>query len=82
MFTTLKKALMGKPVLRNPDFKQPFTLQTDASDVGLRAVLSQTSEDGEKNPNIEREEKYGRRKGGQWPHYFIRTAMGAIAQQV
>ena len=48
-FTTLKKALMNKPVLRNPDFQKPFMLQTDASDVGLGAVLSQ-SDDGEEHP--------------------------------
>ena len=49
-FIMLKKALMDKPVLRNPDFQRPFTLQTDASDVGLGAVLSQTDDVGEEHP--------------------------------
>ena len=30
--------------LQNPDFNRPFQLQTDASDVGVRAVLSQGGE--------------------------------------
>ena len=39
-FPTLKKSLMNKPVLRNRDFQKSFMLQTDVSDVGLVAVLS------------------------------------------
>ncbi|KAL2084848.1 hypothetical protein ACEWY4_020366 [Coilia grayii] len=37
----LKAALCHDPVLQSPDFSQPFTLQTDASGVGLGAVLLQ-----------------------------------------
>uniref|UniRef100_K7G546 ribonuclease H n=1 Tax=Pelodiscus sinensis TaxID=13735 RepID=K7G546_PELSI len=40
-FKDLKNALCGNPVLIAPDFKKEFILQTDASEVGLGAVLSQ-----------------------------------------
>lgn len=40
-FLDLKSALCHDPVLQSPDFTQPFTLQTDASGVGLGAVLLQ-----------------------------------------
>lgn len=46
----LKDAITQVPVLRAPDFSQPFLLQTDDSDVGLGAVLSQVSSDGEEHP--------------------------------
>lgn len=40
-FNSLKLALTQSPVLRNPDFEQPFIIQTDASLTGLGAVLVQ-----------------------------------------
>ncbi|XP_076299573.1 uncharacterized protein LOC143218325 [Lasioglossum baleicum] len=40
-FQTLKDKLVTTPVLACPDFEQPFTLQTDASDHGLGVVLIQ-----------------------------------------
>ncbi|KAI2645215.1 Retrovirus-related Pol polyprotein from transposon 17.6 [Labeo rohita] len=43
-FVRIKTALTSSPVLRAPDFSCPFLLQTDASDTGLGAVLSQIQE--------------------------------------
>lgn len=40
-FTELKKRLSSSPILGFPDFEQPFTIQTDASNVGIGAVLIQ-----------------------------------------
>ena len=40
-FELLKKDLINAVMLKNPDFSKPFQLQTDASYVGVGAVLSQ-----------------------------------------
>ena len=37
-FDTLKKALTTEPVLQGPNFTKQFTVQTDASDVGIGGV--------------------------------------------
>ena len=37
----LKQTLLTNPIVRNPDFSKVFILQTDASEVGVGAVLSQ-----------------------------------------
>lgn len=43
-FHALKEALCRYPVLRLPDFDQPFIVQTDASDTGIGAILLQEHE--------------------------------------
>ena len=48
-FEALKSKLVCSPVLKLPDIKQPFILRTDASDIGIAAVLLQEVE-GEKFP--------------------------------
>lgn len=40
-FNTCKNLLINAPILQYPDFKKPFILTTDASNVALGAVLSQ-----------------------------------------
>ena len=49
-FTELKRRLCSEPILKSPDFDRPFVLQTDASDRGIGAVLSQTDADGLEHP--------------------------------
>ena len=45
-FEILKMKCMMVPVLAFADFEKPFLLETDASSLGLRAVLSQKQDDG------------------------------------
>lgn len=50
-FKDLKSAISSDSVLYSPDFDVPFILQTDASGVGLGAVLLQDI-DGERHPTV------------------------------
>ena len=64
-FQKLKNCLCSTPVLRSPDFDRTFIVQTDASNRGVGAVLSQVGEDGTDHPIayysrklLPREERY------------------------
>lgn len=45
-FESLRNKLITAPILAFPDYSREFTLDTDASDTGIGAVLSQVQEDG------------------------------------
>jgi hypothetical protein len=49
VFQALKDALCSHPVLVTPDFLRNLLVQTDTSDTGVGAILSQEQE-GEENP--------------------------------
>jgi len=49
-FQELKKRISEPPILRLPDVTQKFILQTDASHIGIGAVLHQEDSAGEKRP--------------------------------
>lgn len=49
-FSNVKAILMSEPVLVAPDFKKPFKLAVDASDVGCGAVLLQEDSAGVEHP--------------------------------
>lgn len=49
-FKTLKTRLCSQPSLKRPDINREFISQTDATDRGVGAVLSQKDEDGIKHP--------------------------------
>jgi RNase H-like domain found in reverse transcriptase/Reverse transcriptase (RNA-dependent DNA polymerase) len=54
-FETLRRAMMDKPVLQQPDFTKPFFLLTDALAYGMGAILSQ--EGGTTDQNTTRKPK-------------------------
>ncbi|KAJ1204129.1 hypothetical protein NDU88_007910 [Pleurodeles waltl] len=50
-FLTLKKAFSTAPILAHPDTEHPFIVEADASDIAIRAVLSQLNkETGQLHP--------------------------------
>ena len=64
-FRHLKQLLCSTPILKSPNFDKQFILQTDASDRGVGAVLSQKDDNNEEHPVaywskklLPREQKY------------------------
>ena len=49
-FDHLKQILIDAPVLAFPNFDREFILETDASGVGLGAILAQKQQDGTVRP--------------------------------
>ena len=49
-FCKLKELLVTPPILRVAQPSKPYVLQTDASEKGLGAVLSQAAQDGTEHP--------------------------------
>ena len=49
-FEMFKRACLEAPVLAFADFNKPFFLETNASKLGLGAVLSQKQTDGHYHP--------------------------------
>ena len=49
-FAKLKESLCESPILKSPDFSKQFLLQTDASNRGAGAVLSQLDDSGHDRP--------------------------------
>lgn len=47
-FRAIKEKLISAPVMANPDFNLPFTVQTDASDHAIAGVLTQVQHGQEK----------------------------------
>ncbi|GFX77512.1 retrovirus-related Pol polyprotein from transposon 297 [Trichonephila clavipes] len=57
-FRELKGKLIDKPVLYAPNFEREFIVQTDASNAGLGAVLTQLTEQGEEHPILYLSKKF------------------------
>ncbi|GFV19152.1 retrovirus-related Pol polyprotein from transposon 297 [Trichonephila clavipes] len=51
-FRELKGKLIDKPVLYAPNFEREFIVQTDASNAGMGAVLTQLTEQGEEHQSF------------------------------
>lgn len=49
-FENLKEQLRCAPLLHNPNFNRPFSIQCDAIRFGVGAVLSENNENGEEVP--------------------------------
>ncbi|GFV93488.1 retrovirus-related Pol polyprotein from transposon 297 [Trichonephila clavipes] len=57
-FRELKGKLIDKPILYAPNFEREFIVQTDASNAGIGAVLTQLTEQGEEHPILYLSKKF------------------------
>ncbi|TYJ52350.1 hypothetical protein B9479_007044 [Cryptococcus floricola] len=51
-FERLRSSLISAPILAHPDYSKPFILATDASRIGLGAVLSQLDDQQREHPIV------------------------------
>jgi transposase InsO family protein len=51
-FEVMKEKLTTTPTLAHPDYEKPFLLYTDASNLGLGAVLAQNDAEGKEHPIV------------------------------
>ncbi|KAL4308599.1 hypothetical protein GQ457_01G021920 [Hibiscus cannabinus] len=91
-FSSLKKLLSSTPVLRLPDFTQPFTVETDASGTAIGAILSQQGHPlafftQKLNPTMQRASTYLREKYAilqaiaKWRQYLLGRKFTIYADQ-
>lgn len=83
-FAALKDALTSTPALALPDFSKQFTVQTDASSIGIGAVLTQAGRpiayfSKQLNPTMQATSTYNRELCGvvtaiqKWQQYLLGT---------
>ena len=78
-FEAIQTALCGKSVLCAPNFDLPFSLQTDASDRGLGAVLTQQVE-GVDHPVLYLSRKLSDREGRNTMQHIIHKLVPRLLQ--
>ena len=62
-FNKMKEAICSEPVLRSPNHDRQMIMQTDASNRGIGAVLSQVDDNGEEHPIVYISQKLLPREG-------------------
>ena len=74
VFKTLKRKLTEAPILIRPNWERKFTLYTDASSLGLGAVLTQQDDEGR-----ERVVLYASRRAGRIESHYEATKLECLA---
>ena len=75
-FDQIKAALSSDAILRHPDSRKPFILDTDASDIGMGAILSQVDEGARERPVMIESRKFSPAEA-KW-HIREKEALGII----
>ena len=76
VFEALKTAIVEGVVLDHPDFSRPFIVDTDASEIGMGAILSQEDEEGRERIVMVDSRKFNRAES-KW-HIREKEALGII----